>query len=116
MGVQIAQLKGMATSSAIGSATARPPDLYLRTSVDRMMNGLFMMEAHQADFVVRIPLDRVLGVPFPLGGDHYDIAASRPAVEITFKALAHGSQALGKQLCLVPSNSAGLLALLLDRS
>jgi hypothetical protein len=47
--------------------------------------------------LVRIPLDLVLGVPFPLGGDHYDIAASGPAVETTLKVLAHRSLALGKQ-------------------
>jgi hypothetical protein len=53
-----------------------------------MMNGFVKIESRQADFVVRVPLDLLLGVPFPLAGDHYNIPASRPAVETAIKALA----------------------------
>ncbi len=77
----------------VGSIPAGAHDLPL----DRMMNGFVKIEPHQADFVVRVPLDLLLGVPFPLAGDHYNIAASRPAVETALKALGQRSRALGRQ-------------------
>ena len=48
----------------VGSIPAGAHDLPL----DRMMNGLVKIESRQADFVVRVPLDLLLGVPFPLAG------------------------------------------------
>ena len=42
--------------------------------LDRTMNALIRFEAHQADLVIRIPLDLLHEVSFPLVGDHYDIA------------------------------------------
>ena len=42
--------------------------------LDRTMNALIKFEAHQADLVIRIPLDLLHEVSFPLVGDHYDIA------------------------------------------
>jgi hypothetical protein len=41
--------------------------------LDRVMNGFVKIEARQADFVVRVPLDLLRGVPFPLAWDHYKI-------------------------------------------
>jgi hypothetical protein len=46
--------------TALGSLSANAHDLPL----DRMMNGFVKIEPHQADFVVRVPLDLLLGVPF----------------------------------------------------
>ena len=39
--------------------------------LDRIMNGFVKIEPRQADLVVRMPLDLLRGVPFPLAGDHY---------------------------------------------
>jgi hypothetical protein len=96
----------------IGSIPAGAHDLPL----DRMMNGFVKIEPHQADFVVRVPLDLLLGVPFPLAGDHYDVAASRPAIETALKALATALELWENNVRLVPSSAAGQLAPLSDRS
>jgi len=96
----------------LGLLSANAHDLPL----DRMMNGFVKIESRQADFVVRVPLDLLLGVPFPLAGDHYNIPASRPAVETTIKALASALELWEGNVRLVPSSAAGQLAPLSDRS
>jgi HupE / UreJ protein len=96
----------------LGLLSANAHDLPL----DRMMNGFVKIASHQADFVVRVPLDLLLGVPFPLAGDHYNIPASRPAVETAVKALASAFELWEENVRLVPSSAAGKLAPLSDRS
>ena len=98
--------------TVVGSIPAGAHDLPL----DRMMNGFVKIESRQADFVVRVPLDLLLGVPFPLAGDHYNIPASRPAVEAAVKALASALELWEGNVRLVPSSAAGQLAPLSDRS
>ena len=71
--------------TALGLLSANAHDLPL----DRMMNGFVKIGPHQADFVVRVPLDLLRGAPFPLAGDHYKIAESGAAVETALKALAN---------------------------
>lgn len=60
----------------LGSVAAAAHDLPLH----RVTNAFVKIGPYQADVVVRVPLDLLLGVPFPLTGDHYDIARSGPAV------------------------------------
>jgi hypothetical protein len=84
--------------------------------LDRVMNGFVKIEPRQADFVVRVPLDLLRGVPFPLTGDHYKTEASRPAVETALKGLAGALQLWEDSVRLVPSSGAGQLAPLSDRS
>ena len=96
----------------LGLLSANAHDL----PVDRMMNGFVKIEPRQADFVVRVPLDLLLGVPFPLAGDHYNIPASKPAVETALKALAAAFEVWEGNARLVPSSAAGQLAPLSDRS
>jgi hypothetical protein len=98
--------------TAVGLLSANAHDLPL----DRMMNGFVKIEPRQADFVVRVPLDLLRGVPFPLAGDHYNIPASRPAVETALKALASALELWEDNVRLVPSSAAGQLAPLSDRS
>jgi HupE / UreJ protein len=98
--------------TALGVFSANAHDLPL----DRMMNGFVKIEPKQADFVVRVPLDLLLGVPFPLTGDHYNIAASKPAVETVLKALAATLKLWEGNVQLVPLNARGQLAPLADRS
>jgi hypothetical protein len=95
-----------------GSIPAAAHDL----PVDRIMNGFVKIEPHQADLVVRVPLDLLLGVPFPLVGDRYNIVASRPATETALKALATAFELWEGNVRLVPASSAGQLAPLSDRS
>jgi HupE / UreJ protein len=98
--------------ATLGSIMADAHDL----PVDRVMNGFVKIEPRQADFVVRIPLDLLLGVPFPLAGNHYNIPASRPAVDTALGALATAFELWEGNVRLVPSSVAGQLAPLSDRS
>jgi HupE / UreJ protein len=84
--------------------------------LDRVMNGFVKIESRQADFVVRVPLDLLRGVPFPVAGDHYKIEASKAAVETALKALASALQLWEDNVRLAPSSAAGQLAPLSDRS
>jgi len=84
--------------------------------LDRIMNGFVKIEPRQADFVVRVPMDLLLGVSFPLSGDHYNIAASGPAVGTALKVLASTLQLWEGNVRLEPSAAAGRLAPLSDRS
>jgi hypothetical protein len=98
--------------ASLGAITADAHDL----PVNRIMNSFVKIEPHQADLVVRVPLDLLLGVPFPLVGDHYNVAASKPAVESALKALATALELWEGNVRLVPSSAAGQLAALSDRS
>lgn len=98
--------------SALGSTPADAHDLPL----DRVMNGFVKITARQADFVVRVPLDLLLGVPFPLIGDHINIAASGPAIKVALSALAGDFRLWEGEARLVPSSAVGQLAPLSDRS
>jgi len=97
---------------AFGSIPADAHDLPL----DRMMNGFVKIEPRQADFVVRVPLDLLRGVPFPLAGDHYTVAVSEPAVATALKGLASALQLWEGNVRLVASSATGQLAPLSDRS
>jgi hypothetical protein len=98
--------------TALGLPSAGAHDLPL----DRMMNAFVKIEPRQLDFVVRVPLDLLRGVPFPLAGDHYKIEASGAAVETALKGLAIALQLWEDNTRLAPSSAAGQLAQLADRS
>src|SRR5690348_13572889 len=98
--------------TALGLTAARAHDLPL----DRIMNAFVRIEPRQLDFVVRVPLDLLRGVPFPLAGDHYKIDASSAAVETALRGLASALQLWENNIQLVPSSGAGRLAPLADRS
>ena len=80
------------------------------------MNGFVKIEPHQADLVIRVPLDLLRAVSFPLDGDHYNIAASGPSVDTAVKALASDIRLWEGHTRLAPSRAAGQLAPLSDRS
>jgi hypothetical protein len=84
--------------------------------LDRIMNGFVKIESRQADLVVRVPLDLLIGVPFPLAGDHYNVAGSGPAVQTALKVLASTLQLWEGNVQLAPSAAVGRLAPLSDRS
>jgi HupE / UreJ protein len=98
--------------ATLGLPPANAHDLPL----DRIMNAFVKVEPRQLDFVVRVPLDLLRGVPFPLVGDHYQIEASGAAVKAALKGLASALQLWEGNVRLVPSSAAGQLAALADRS
>ena len=98
--------------TALGLPLANAHDLPL----DRIMNAFVTIEPRQLDFVVRVPLDLLRGVPFPLAGDHYKVDASRSAVETALKGLGSALQLWEDNARLAPSSAAGQLAPLADRS
>jgi len=56
--------------------------------LDRTMNAFVKIEAHQADLVIRIPLDLLHEVSFPTVGDHYDTAASDAVIRTALQAIS----------------------------
>ena len=98
--------------TALGLPLANAHDLPL----DRMMSAFVTIEPRQLDFVVRVPLDLLRGVPFPLAGDHYKVDASRSGVETALKGLGSALQLWEDNARLAPSSAAGQLAPLADRS
>jgi len=56
--------------------------------LDRTMNAFVKIEAHQADLVIRIPLDLLHEVSFPTVGDHYDTAASDAVIRTALRAIS----------------------------
>ena len=98
--------------TALGLPLANAHDLPL----DRMMSAFVTIEPRQLDFVVRVPLDLLRGVPFPLAGDHYKIDASSAAVETALRALPSTLQLWEDNFRLVPSSAIGQLVPLADRS
>ena len=75
------------------TAVATPTDAH-DLPLDRMMNGFVKLESRQADFVVRVPLDLLRSISFPLDGDHYNIAASKPAI--------HASNVISRSVSFQP--------------
>lgn len=85
--------------------------------LDRVMNAFVKIEPHHADLVIRIPLDLLNGVPFPLVDDnYYDIPGSRQTVDVALQSLAASLELWENATRLVPSASIGKLVPLADRS
>jgi HupE / UreJ protein len=99
--------------TGLGPIPANAHDLPL----DRMMNGFVKIEPRQADLVIRVPLDLLRAVPFPLEqGGRYNLAASGPAIHTAVAALASDLSIWENGVRLVPSSGVGRLAPLSDRS
>jgi hypothetical protein len=75
-----------------------------------IMNAFVKIEPKQAHLVVRIPLDLLRGLSFPLKGDQYDLAASGPATQQGLAILAEGFILLENGARLTPSESSGRLS------
>jgi hypothetical protein len=84
--------------------------------LDRTMNGFVKIGPHQADLVVRVPLDLLVGVPFPVTVDHYDIAAAGPAIGDALGFLSKNLALWEDNVRLAPSSASGQLAPLSDLS
>jgi HupE / UreJ protein len=97
---------------ALGSALAAAHDLPMNT----IMNAFVKIEPHQAHLVVRVPLDLLRGVSFPMKGAEYNLAACGPATREALAALAENLVISENGVRLVPSSSSGRLSLPSDRS
>jgi hypothetical protein len=102
----------LALALAITSSLALAHDMPANT----IMNAFVKIEPHQAQLVVRVPLDLLRGVPFPVKAGQYDLAASGPATQEALRALAQGFIVLENGERLASSNSSGRLSLPSDRS
>src|ERR1700758_2188420 len=89
--------------AALGSIPATAHDLPL----DRFMNGFVRIEPHQADLVMRIPLDLLRAVSFPIVGGHYDLAASQPAIKAAVTDISRDLSLWEDGRRLLPSRAAG---------
>src|ERR1700758_2550621 len=98
--------------AALGSIPATAHDLPL----DRTMNGFVKIEPRRADLVIRVPLDLLRAIQFPIDGGHYNIAAAAPVVEPAVKALGVVLPLWENDARLMPSSAAAKLAPLSDRS
>ena len=98
--------------TVVASSGASAHDLPL----DRTMNAFVKIEPRQAHLVIRVPLDLLGMVQFPLDGADYDLANSGPAVESALRALAHDISLRENGVALAPSGAAGHLAPTHDRS
>lgn len=81
-----------------------------------IMNGFVKVESKQVEFIVRIPMDLLRGLPFPQKGSQYDLAASSPVVEIADQALADGFIFWENGSRLTSTNAVGRLSANSDRS
>jgi hypothetical protein len=85
--------------------------------LDRVMNAFIKIDAHQADLVIRIPLDLLNGVPFPVSGNnYYNVAASSPAAKTALDQLAIAIELWEGNTPLRPAKSTGKLVPLSDHS
>src|SRR5882672_38321 len=81
-----------------------------------VMNAFVRIEEHRAHLVIRVPLDILATVRFPLRGREIDQAAAAPAIQLTLDALAHDVALWEAGRQLVPSSAKGRLSLPSDRS
>lgn len=81
-----------------------------------IMSAFVKVEPRQVHLVVRVPLDLLRGISFPLKGYQYDLAASAPATKEALRTLAEGFVILENGVLLTPSQSSGRLSLPSDRS
>ena len=84
--------------------------------MNSIMNAFVKEEPKRIELVVRIPLDLLRGVPFPVKDSQYDVAASEPAAQLASTLLEDGFVLLENDVRLTPSASSGRLSPPSDRS
>jgi len=98
--------------TALGSVPAIAHDLPL----DRFMNGFVRIGPHQADLVIRVPLDLLRAIPFQMAHGNYDLAAAGPSITAALDGLSSDISLWEGRTRLLPSRAAGQLVPLSDRS
>ena len=87
-------------------------DLPLQTVV----NSFVKIDQNQADLVVRVPLDLLQSIPFPMKGSVYDIPNSNAQVQLALEQIARGVTIWEDKELLRPQSATGRFALPIDRS
>src|ERR1700684_649578 len=87
-------------------------DIPLQTVV----NSFVKIDQNQADLVVRVPLDLLRNITFPLSGNVYDTANSNEAMQQALVQIARSIPIWEDGVRLRPQSAAGKLALPIDRS
>jgi hypothetical protein len=105
-------LAAAALLCTIVSWPARAHDLPL----DRFINGFVRIGPHQADLVIRVPLDLLRAIPFPMVKGHYDLPAAGPAIRMALAAIAGDLSLWEDNVRLLHVGADGRLAPLSDRS
>jgi HupE / UreJ protein len=107
---------GLAAAWLLGTAFGSLPASAHDLPLDRFMNGFVKIEPHQADLVLRVPLDLLRAIPLPMAHGYYDLLASGPSIKIAVDALSSDIALWEGGTRLLPSRAAGQLAPLSDRS
>jgi hypothetical protein len=98
---------------AFGISIAAAHDLPL----DRFMNAIVKTEPHQADLVIRVPLDLLRAIHFTVDRNgRYNVIESQPEVKAAVDALASDLSLRENGVRLVPSSATGVMSELQDRS
>ena len=78
-------------------------DVPLNTAV----NAFVKMEPHQADLVIRVPLDLLHSIQFPMNGNLYNLSAAGPGTEMALQGIAQGIEIRENGTRLVPATATG---------
>jgi len=84
--------------------------------MNSIMNAFVKVERKQVDLVVRVPVDLLRGVPFPVKDAQYDVGASGSATQLALLLLEDGFVLSENGVRLTPSSSTGRLSPPTDRS
>jgi HupE / UreJ protein len=84
--------------------------------MNSIMNAFVKVEPKQVDLVVRVPLDLLRGVPFPVKDSQYDVVGSDSAAQLALLLLEDGFVLLQDDVRLTSSSSSGRLSPVSDRS
>lgn len=84
--------------------------------ITRIMNAFVKIEPGQAHLVVRVSMELLRGLPFPVKGDQYDLAAADPVAEIGLLTLTDGFVLTENGKPLTVSATRGRLSPNSDRS
>lgn len=84
--------------------------------LDRFMNGFVKIGPHRADLAVRVPLDLLRAIRFPVAHGDYDLGAAGPAIKEALRALSPALSLWEGDVRLLPVRAMGRLVPLDDRS
>jgi hypothetical protein len=84
--------------------------------LNTVMTSFVKIEANQAHLVIRVPLDMVHSVPFPVDGHRYNLESSGPAIQKALNGISSDVGIWENGVRLVPASAAGRLTLPSDRS
>jgi hypothetical protein len=101
---------------AICFVFAAPQALAHDFPLHTVMTSFVKIEPHQAHLVIRVPLDMVHSVQFPLNGRQYNLESSGSAIQKALNGVGNDIQIWENGVRLVPTSSTGRLTFPSDRS